>query len=234
MVGSRHSSLRLPSITVTATVAPPWSCAGVMNPAGQPSSQASTSGVTRRGRDQAAGAGTMAGRGTPPPPSAGAVDGRRTPPPGWVTLPARGPAAAGVGWVLAGVSRGLGGVDWVLGSVASSAAGRFARRMVSSTRSDSDHGVVAGGGPMVSAGRMRTSFWGGPPGAGWPCGSGMTPGGEQGLVDRPGWRLASAGGVSRAPGPGTRAGPLQPRGEAGVAAQGGVRMRHGNAGGCLA
>jgi hypothetical protein len=158
MVGSRHSSLRLPSITVTATVAPPWSWAGVTNPAGQPSSQASTSGVTRRGTDQAAGAGTMTGRGTPPPRSAGAVDGRRTPAPGWVTLPARGPTAAGVGCVLAGVSRGLGGVGRVLGSVASSAAGRFARRMVSSTRSDSDHGVVAGGWSMVSAGRMRTSF----------------------------------------------------------------------------
>jgi hypothetical protein len=234
MVGSRHSSLRLPSITVTATVAPPWSCAGVTSPAGQPSSQASTSGVTRRGTDQAAGAGTMAGRGTPSPRSAGAVDGRRTPPPGWVTLPARGPAAAGVGRVLAWVSRGLGGVARAPGSATSSAAGRLARRMVSSARSDSDHGVVPGGWSMVSAGRMRTSFGVDPPGAGWPCGSGMTPGGEQGLEDRPGWRLASAGVGSRAPGPGTRAGPLQPRGEAGVAAQGGVRMRHGNAGGCPA
>jgi hypothetical protein len=48
----------------------------------------------------------------------------------------------------------------------------------------------------------------------------------------PGGRLASAGGQSRAPGPGTRAGPLQPRGEAGVAGQGGVPVRHGKAGGC--
>ena len=97
-------------------------------------------------------------------------------------------------------------------------------------------------GPWGRAGRVVDGvggahadvLWGGPPGAGWPCGSGMTPGGEQGLEDRPGWRLASAGVGSRAPGPGTRAGPLQPRGEAGVAAQGGVRMRHGNAGGCPA
>ena len=48
--------------------------------------------------------------------------------------------------------------------------------------------------------------------------------------DRPGGRLASAGGRSRTPGPGTRAGPLRPRGEAGVAVQGalgGVPVRHG-------
>jgi hypothetical protein len=51
MVGSRHSSLRLPSTTVTATVARPWSWTGVTSPAGHPSSQASTSAVTSSGTE---------------------------------------------------------------------------------------------------------------------------------------------------------------------------------------
>src|SRR4029453_2981353 len=59
------------------------------------------------------------------------------------------------------------------------------------------------------------------------------PGGEKDSRTGPGGRLASTGGRSRAPGPGTRAGPLQPRGEAGVAAQGGVPVRHGTAEGAV-
>jgi hypothetical protein len=64
-------------------------------------------------------------------------------------------------------------------------------------------------------------------------GSAAAPGGEKDSRTGPGGRLASTGGRSRAPGPGTRAGPLQPRGEAGVAAQGGVPVRHGNAEGAV-
>jgi hypothetical protein len=52
MVGSRHSSLSVPSTTVTATVAPPWSWARVTSPAGHSTSQASASGVTSSGTDQ--------------------------------------------------------------------------------------------------------------------------------------------------------------------------------------
>jgi hypothetical protein len=57
MVGSRHSSVSAPSITVTATVSPWWPWAGVSSPAGQPSSQASASGVTSSGTDQGRSAG---------------------------------------------------------------------------------------------------------------------------------------------------------------------------------
>ncbi|HET7519360.1 MAG TPA: hypothetical protein VFN05_17055, partial [Actinomycetes bacterium] len=53
MVGSRHSSLRPPSTTVTAMAARPCPCAAVTSPAGQPSSQTSTSGVISTGTDQA-------------------------------------------------------------------------------------------------------------------------------------------------------------------------------------
>jgi hypothetical protein len=52
MVGSRHSSLSHPSTTVRATVASPWSWTAVTSPAGQPTSHASTSGVTSSGTDQ--------------------------------------------------------------------------------------------------------------------------------------------------------------------------------------
>ncbi|HEV3504071.1 MAG TPA: hypothetical protein VG637_02175, partial [Actinomycetes bacterium] len=65
MVGSRHSSLSVPSTTVTATVAPPWSWAAVTSPAGHPSSQASASGVTSSGTDHGRSAGS-AGPGGPP------------------------------------------------------------------------------------------------------------------------------------------------------------------------
>jgi hypothetical protein len=132
MVGSRHSSLRLPSTTVRASTAPrcPW--AGVTSPAGQPNSQASTSAVTSRGTDQGW--------------SGGAVDGRRTPPRRSATLPERGPISGGAG----------SGVGAFAGPVAGLLADSLARRMVRSTRAASDH-RVAGGWP-VSAGRMRTSF----------------------------------------------------------------------------
>ena len=75
---------------------------------------------------------------------------------------------------------------------------------------------------------------GGRPALAGSCGSHEDAGRRAGLGTGPGGRLASAGG-SRAPGPGTRAGPLQPRGEAGVAVQGalgGVPVRHGKARGC--
>ena len=55
--------------------------------------------------------------------------------------------------------------------------------------------------------------------------------GREGRTTGPSGRLASAGGRSRTPGPGTRAGPDQPRGEA-RGAVGGVPVRHGNPGGC--
>jgi hypothetical protein len=55
--------------------------------------------------------------------------------------------------------------------------------------------------------------------------------GRAGRTTGPGGRLASAGGRSRTPGPGTRAGPDRPQCEAGVAG-GGVPVRHGNRGGC--
>jgi hypothetical protein len=61
MVGSRHSSLSEPSITVRAAPVPRWPWGSVTSPAGQPSSQASTSGVMRSGIDQTpAGAGSGA------------------------------------------------------------------------------------------------------------------------------------------------------------------------------
>jgi len=79
------------------------------------------------------------------------------------------------------------------------------------------------------------SFWVDDPALEGSCGSpGRTPGGGRDSGTGPGGRLASAG-ASRAPGPGTRAGPLQPRGEAGVAVQGalgGVPVRHAKARGC--
>ena len=136
MVGSRHSSLRLPSTTVRASTAPrcPW--AGVTSPAGQPNSQASTSAVTSRGTDQGW--------------SGGAVDGRRTPPRRSATLPERGPISGGAGSGVGAFASSLAG------SLVGSGADSLARRMVRSTRAASDH-RVAGGWP-VSAGRMRTSF----------------------------------------------------------------------------
>ena len=85
MVRSRHSSLRLPSTTVTATVAPPWSCASEATPTGQPTSHASTSGATRSGTAH----GRWAGGG-------GAVDNPETLVPGSATLPERGPISPGV------------------------------------------------------------------------------------------------------------------------------------------
>jgi hypothetical protein len=51
MVGSRHSSLSDPSTTVRATVASPWPCTALTTPAGQPTSHASTLGVTSNGTD---------------------------------------------------------------------------------------------------------------------------------------------------------------------------------------
>jgi hypothetical protein len=220
MVGSRHSSLRLPSTTVRASAAPrcPW--AGVTTPAGQPNSQASTSGVTSRGTDQPCSARAVDGRTRPSRHSTGAVDGPRTPPRRSATLPVRGPSSGGAGSFVRPVANPVG----------SSLPGAFARRMVSLTRSASGHAAGVGG-PVGSAERMRTSFAVGP-GAWRPCGSRVDAGRSQGSRTGPGGRLASARGRSRAPGPGTRAGPLQPRGEAGVAALGGVPVRHGKPGGC--
>jgi hypothetical protein len=51
MVGSRHSSLSDPSTTVRAAPVRWWPWGAVTIPAGQPSSQASTSGVIRSGID---------------------------------------------------------------------------------------------------------------------------------------------------------------------------------------
>jgi hypothetical protein len=141
MVGSRHSSLRLPSTTVTATVARPWSWAAVTSPAGHPSSQASTSAVTSSGTDQAG--------------WSGAVDGRKTPRSRSATLPERGPISGGAGSFVG--SYGPAGA----GPYASADAGSLARRMVSSTRSASDHGGAAGR-PRVSRERMRSPFGGRP------------------------------------------------------------------------
>jgi hypothetical protein len=162
MVGSRHSSLRLPSTTVRATLARPWSWAGVTSPAGQPSSQASTSEVTRSGTDQ--------GRST------GAVDRLGAPSPRSLTLPARGPAAAGAGtragWfaISAWAPRRVGPDMGPASAGAGTRAGWFAtlaswfatlasaaRRMVSSTNSASDHAGAAWR-PVMSTERMRTSF----------------------------------------------------------------------------
>jgi hypothetical protein len=227
MVRSRHSSLRLPSTTVTATPAPPWSWAGVTSPAGHPSNQASTSPVTSSGTAQ----GRSGGR------SSGAVDSPRTPVPRSTTLPVRGPtiggSRTGVGMAGSGTDAGPAGSGTGAGSWASRAAGSWASRVVRATRSAGDQAGRAGCSAVVAE-RMRTSF-------------GVDPGARVAVWRRdgrraelvggwtgPGGRLASVGGRSRAPGPGTRAGPLQPRREAGVAAQGGVPVRHGNAGGCRA
>jgi hypothetical protein len=65
MVTSRHSSLSDPSTTVRAEPVPRWPWGAVVNPAGQPSSHASASGLMSSGIDQgrsATGAGGVAGR----------------------------------------------------------------------------------------------------------------------------------------------------------------------------
>jgi hypothetical protein len=67
--------------------------------------------------------------------------------------------------------------------------------------------------------------------SGGPVTARPTPGGEKIPGTGPSGRLASAGGQSRAPGPGTRAGPIAPRGGAG-AIQGGVPVRHHKPEGC--
>jgi hypothetical protein len=157
MVGSRHSSLRLPSTTVTATVARPWSWAAVTSPAGHPSSQASTSAVTSSGTDQAGLSVAVDDRESRSPRSAGAVDSRKTPRSRSATLPERGPIAGGAGSFVGPYAPAE------TGPYTSAAAGSLARRRVSSTRSASDHGGAAGR-PRVSRERMRSPF-GGRPGA---------------------------------------------------------------------
>jgi hypothetical protein len=81
MVMSRHSSLSDPSTTVRAEPVPRWAWGAVVNPAGQPSSHASASGLMRRGTDQ--------GR------SGGPVDNPTTLAPGSATLPEGAPIPAG-------------------------------------------------------------------------------------------------------------------------------------------
>jgi hypothetical protein len=191
MVGSRHSSLSQPSTTVTATVAPPWPWAGVASPAGQPTSHASTSGVMRSGTDQGRSVGAGVGGGVGITAGAavgvmdegkagavdegrtGAVDGvmegvgpgvvddRETSPRRSVTLPARGPASAGVGSFAGPVGSFASG----MGSYPSR-VDPLASRVVSSTSSASGQaGAGAAGQRAVSRGRMRTSFVVGP--GGW-------------------------------------------------------------------
>jgi hypothetical protein len=113
------------------------------------------------------------------------------------------------------------------------------RRLVSQLVHQADGQVDQGGlrpcggrGAGGVGGAHADVLWGGPRRSGGRAAAGLTPGGERDSWVGPGGRLASAGGRSRAPGPGTRAGPLQPRGEAGVVALGGVPVRHGKAGGC--
>jgi hypothetical protein len=90
----------------------------------------------------------------------------------------------------------------------------------------------SGGGRVAGVGGAHADVLCGGPGAWAAVRQRVDAGRRQGVAVGPGGRLASAGGRSRAPGPGTRAGPLQPRGEAGVAALGGVPVRHGKRGGC--
>ena len=192
MVGSRHSSLSQPSTTVRATVAPPWPWAGVASPAGQPTSHASTSGVLRSGTDQgrSVGAGVGGGVGITAGAEVGAavgvmdggrtgavdggmegvgpgvVDDRETSPRRSVTLPARGPASAGVG----SFAGPVGSLASGMGSYPSR-VDPLASRVVSSTSSASGQaGAGAAGQRAVSTGRMRTSFVVGP-GAWRPRGS---------------------------------------------------------------
>jgi hypothetical protein len=191
MVGSRHSSLRLPSTTVTASAPRRWPWAGVTRPAGQANSQASTAGVTSRGTDQARWGGVVDSRRTPSRPSA--------------TLPERGPISGGAGSFVGGFAGSFTGwfAGWLTGWLAGWFAGWFpsscTRRMVRSTRAASDHAVVAG--PGVSAGRMRTSF-GVDPALGWPCGSRVDAGRITGLAGRPGRAARLSGRAEPGAGPG--------------------------------